>query len=44
MVIQGRMNVFGEYRMYKPKEGIGTYVVGKIQKRISYDDAIHQGY
>ena len=35
-------NTYGEYIICEPIRDIGMYVVGKIQKGISYDDALQQ--
>ena len=39
-VVRGRMTAYGKFGRYKPKWDIGTDVVGKICKGISYADAL----
>ena len=39
-VVQGRMNSYDQYGRYKPKRDIGTDVLGKVWKGISYADAL----
>ena len=42
-VVRGRKNMCDEYGRKKPIRDIGTDVVGKVRKGISYADALHQG-
>ena len=42
-VVRGRKNVCDENGRNKPIWDIGTDVVGKVRKGISYTDALHQG-
>ena len=41
--VRGRTNAYDDYGRYKPIWDIGTDVVGKVQKRIRYNDVPHQG-
>ena len=43
-VVCGRTNVYDKCGRYKPIQDIGTDIVKKVRKGISYDDALHQGY
>ena len=43
MVVRVKSNAYGKYRRYGPIWYIGTEVVGKVQKGISYSDALNQG-
>ena len=43
MFVFGRTDAYYNYGRYKPIWDIGTDVVGKVRKGISYDDALHQG-
>ena len=43
-VVYGRTNTYDEYGIYKPIWDIGTDVVGKLQKGISYADALQKDY
>ena len=40
-VVRGRTNTYDKYGRYKPIRDIGMEVSGKVQKGISYDDALH---
>ena len=40
MVVYGRTNAYNKYRRYEPIWEIGTKVLGKVQKGISYADAL----
>ena len=42
-VIQERTNEYYRYRRYETKRYIGTDVLGKVRKGISYADALQQG-
>ena len=41
-VINGIKNVYDKYGGYKPIRGIGTCVVGKVQKGIRYTYNLHK--
>ena len=43
-VVRGITNAYDKYRKYKPIWGIGTDVVGKLRKGISYADDVHWGF
>ena len=42
-VVKEIMNSYDKYGGYKPKQGIGADVVGKVRKGLSYDDALKKG-
>ena len=41
--VQRRRNAYDRYGRYESKRGIGTDVVWKVRKGISYSDALHKG-
>ena len=43
VAVQGRRNVYDRYGRYETKQNIGTNVVWKLRKGISYVDALHKG-
>ena len=42
--VRGRTDAYSNYSTYKPIWDIGTDVVGKVRKGISYADALNQGW
>ena len=41
-VVCGRTNAHYEYGRYEPIREISTYIVGKVRKGVSYDDALQK--
>ena len=41
--VSGRTDAYAEYRGYEPIQNVGTGVVGKVRKGISYYYALQHG-